>query len=51
MRDIKRVEVDGKTVWVGRPTFGEVLVLDEQGHMVRSKKTVEIALYRENLLP
>ena len=43
-RDIRRAEVGGKTVWIGRLTFGETLVLDENGHLVRSKKIVAAAL-------
>ncbi|MGA7122392.1 MAG: hypothetical protein WBY94_19975 [Polyangiaceae bacterium] len=39
VRDIRTVEVDGRKVWVGRPLFSlETLVLDEKGHLVRSKK-------------
>jgi hypothetical protein len=38
LRSIRRVTAEGRTVWVGRPTFGETLVLDEKGHIVRSKK-------------
>jgi hypothetical protein len=43
-KDIRRVEVDGKTVWIGRATFGsEDLVLDENGKLVRAKKILEAA--------
>jgi hypothetical protein len=39
VRDIRVVEVDGRKVWVGRARFShESLVLDEKGHLVRSKK-------------
>lgn len=45
VREIKRVDVNGVVVWVGRPTFAsESLVLDGNGHMVRSKKIREVAL-------
>lgn len=43
-KDIVRVEVGKKTVWIGRATFGgENLILDENGRLVRAKKTVEAA--------
>ena len=38
---IRRVEAAGRVVWVGRPTYGETLVLDEKGHLVRAKKVLE----------
>ena len=39
VKDIRAVEVDGRKVWVGRARFSfESLVLDEKGHLVRSKK-------------
>lgn len=38
--EIRRVEAAGRVVWVGRPTFGETLVLDERGHLVRAKKVL-----------
>ncbi len=43
-RDIRKVDVGGKTVWVGRPTFGETMVLDDKGHLVRAKKVLAVAL-------
>lgn len=44
-KEIRRVEVGGKTVWVGRALFGsEDLVLDENGKLVRAKKIVEGAI-------
>jgi hypothetical protein len=43
-KDIRRVEVAGKVVWVGRAMFGaEDLVLDENGKLVRARKIVEAA--------
>lgn len=43
-RDIKRIAVGGKVVWVGRATFGSAdLILDEKGKLVRAKKIVEAA--------
>ena len=35
------MEAAGRVVWVGRPTFGETMVLDEKGHLVRAKKVLE----------
>lgn len=48
---IFRVEVEGATVWVGRPTFGEVMVLDDAGKVARKKKLVERAMcaWREKM--
>lgn len=43
-KDIRRVEVDRRVVYVGSPMFGETLVLDERGHKVRSAKVVAKAL-------
>lgn len=37
LREIQRVEVQGRVVWVGRPIFGETLILDEKGRIVRAK--------------
>jgi hypothetical protein len=43
-KDIRRVEVAGRTVWVGRAMFGaEDLVLDENGKLVRARKIVDAA--------
>jgi hypothetical protein len=43
-KEIRRVEVGGRVVWVGRATFGsQDLVLDEQGRLVRNRKLVEAA--------
>jgi hypothetical protein len=45
LRDIRRVDVDGRAVWLGRALWGtETLVLDEKGHLVRSKKVRDAAL-------
>jgi len=45
VKEIRRVEVEGRVVWVGRPLFaGEAIVLDEHGHLVRAKKVVAAAL-------
>ncbi len=44
VKDIRRAEVGGKVVWIGRATFGETMVLDESGHLVRSKKIVAEAM-------
>ena len=41
LKDIRRVEAAGRVVWIGRPTFGETMVLDEKGHIVRAKKVLE----------
>jgi hypothetical protein len=44
-KDIRRVTVDSKTVWIGTARFAyEPLVLDAEGHIVRSKKVRETAL-------
>jgi len=40
VKDIQRVDVQGRSVWVGRATFGEQLILDEKGHVVRAKKVL-----------
>ena len=45
VRDVCRVRVYDRTVWVGRPRWGaEALVLDDNGHLVRSKKIRDAAL-------
>ena len=44
LKAIRRVDVGGRVVWVGRRTFGETMVLDENGRIVRAKKIVEAAL-------
>jgi len=44
VKAIRRVEVAGKVVWVGRAKFGETMVLDERGHLVRAAKIVAAAL-------
>jgi hypothetical protein len=42
VKEIRRVEVEGRVVWVGRALYGsEDLVLDEKGHTVRSKKILQ----------
>jgi hypothetical protein len=41
IKDIRRVDVEGRSVWVGRPTFGDTVVLDAKGHLVRAKKILE----------
>lgn len=43
--EILRVEVDGAVAWVGGPTFGDALVLDDAGKVVRKKKLVERAMH------
>jgi hypothetical protein len=44
-KEIRRVDcADGNAVWVGRPLFGAPLVLDDRGHLVRSKSKVREAL-------
>lgn len=40
VKDIRRVDVEGRSVWVGRATFGEQMVLDEKGRIVRAKKVL-----------
>ncbi len=44
LRRIHRVDTNGVISWVGRASFGERMVLDENGHLVRSKKIREHAL-------
>ena len=44
VKDIRRAEVGGKVVWVGSATWGNTMVLDENGHLVRSKKLAAEAL-------
>lgn len=41
---VHRVEVEGRTVWVGRAHFGECMVLDADGKLVRAKKVREAAI-------
>lgn len=41
VRDIRRIELPERTVWIGRPMFADELVLDEKGHLVRSKKVLK----------
>ena len=43
-KDIRQVSINGRVVWVGRPTFDKAMVLDEKGHLVKSKKIVSSAL-------
>lgn len=44
-KGIRRVEVAGRVVWVGRATFGsEDLVLDAEGKLVRAKKIADAAI-------
>jgi len=44
-KDIRRVEVGGRVVWVGRATFGsEDLVLDAEGKLVRARKIADAAI-------
>ena len=38
--EIRRHEIEGRVVWSGRPRFGLFLILDEKGHLVRSKKVL-----------
>ena len=38
LKEIRRVETNGKTVWIGYALFGDRMVLDEKGHIVKSKK-------------
>jgi hypothetical protein len=43
-KEIRRVAVGDRVVWVGRATFGsEDLVLDENGKLVRARKLVDAA--------
>lgn len=43
-KKIRAVEVGGRTVWVGRPTFAtDFLVLDDAGKLVRTSKIAEAA--------
>jgi hypothetical protein len=41
--EILRVELGGKVAWVGEPTFGDPLVLDDSGRIVRTKALREAA--------
>jgi hypothetical protein len=44
LREIRRVEAVGKVVWVTRAMFAsDFMVLDDAGHLVRSKKVAETA--------
>lgn len=40
VKKIKRYEVCGRVVWVGRKSFDPALVLDENGRIVRAKKVL-----------
>lgn len=41
--EVFRADVDGRVVWVGRVGIGECLVLDDKGHVVRTKTVREKA--------
>lgn len=44
LAEIKRLEINGRSVWVGRARFSyENLILDEKGRIIRAKKIVEEA--------
>ncbi len=44
-KEIRRVEVDGRVVWVARRLWASApMVLDDRGHIVRAKRLVEAAL-------
>lgn len=44
-KEIKRYEINGQVVWVGRAPFvSEPVVLDEKGHIARSRKIVQAAI-------
>lgn len=43
-KDVLRVDVNGRIVWIGRRfASSETLVLDDDGHIVRAKKLVDAA--------
>ncbi len=43
-KDVLRVDVNGRVVWIGRQfASSETLVLDDDGHIVRAKKLVDAA--------
>ena len=44
IKTIRRAEIDGKVCYIGRPLFGETIVLDANGHLVRSKTVKAEAL-------
>lgn len=45
LKEIKRIEAEGRTVWVGESaSFGPRLVLDEKGRIVRARKVLAEAL-------
>jgi hypothetical protein len=45
-KDVLRVDVNGRIVWVARQfASSEMLVLDDAGHIVRAKKVVETAMH------
>jgi hypothetical protein len=48
LADVRWIEAAGRVVWVGRPTFGEEMILDDRGHLVRTRAVVSAA--REILL-
>lgn len=50
LREIRYARLEGSDVWVGRATFGEPMVLNSNGRIVRAKKIREAAL-RLALLP
>ncbi len=50
-KDVLRVDVNGRVVWIGRGyASSQQLVLDDDGHIVRAKKIVDAAegVYREH---
>jgi hypothetical protein len=45
LKEIKRLEIAGRVVWVGRVRFSyEIMILDENGRIVRAKAVVSEAL-------
>jgi hypothetical protein len=41
LAEIRCHRVEGRTVWIGRATFGETMHLDDKGHLIRSKKILQ----------
>jgi hypothetical protein len=41
LADVRRIEVEGRVVWIGRPTFAaKELILDDRGRIVRARAVV-----------
>ena len=45
LAEIRRMEVAGRVVWIGRPMFArEMLILDDRGHIVRARAIVSAVI-------